>query len=84
MSTATTTTYPTSGPSLSSATSDLYIAFRGSDNHEYLGYSQGCFPTCFRPADIGTVVTSPIGSLASGYVLTYFNAAGNLTISSLF
>ncbi len=83
-STAMTTAYPTSGPSLSSAPSDLYVAFRGSDNHEYLGYSEGCFPTCFVPADTGTVVTSPIGSLASGYVLTYFDAAGDLAISSLF
>lgn len=81
--TATTTTYPTSGPSLSSVGSDLYVAFRGSNNHEYLGYSEGCFPTCFLPADTGTAVTSPIGLLASGYITTYFDAAGNLVVSSL-
>ena len=61
--------YPTSGPSLAAGPSDLYIALRGADNHLYYGYSQGCRPTCFVPADIGTAVSSPIGWLASGYVL---------------
>lgn len=84
VTTATTTAYATSGPSLSSAPSDLYIAFRGSNNHEYFGYSEGCVPTCFNPTDIGTVVSSAIGQLASGYVVSYFDGAGKLTVSSLF
>jgi len=75
--------YPTSGPSLAASGSDLYIAVRGADNHLYFGYSQGCRPTCFVASDIGTAVRSPIGSLASGFVLAYFNGAGNLEIYSL-
>jgi hypothetical protein len=74
--------YPTSGPSLAAGPSDLYIAVRGADNHLYYGYSQGCRPTCFVAADIGTAVRSGIGSLASGSVLAYFNGTGNLEIYS--
>ena len=40
--------YPTSGPVLTSGPSDLYLAFRASDNHEHLGYSEGCYPHLLR------------------------------------
>ncbi len=76
--------YPTSGPALSSGGSDLYLAFRASDNHEHLGYSEGCYPTCFLPVDIGTVVSSAIGTQADFAVNGWFNANGNLVVFSWF
>jgi hypothetical protein len=76
--------YPTSGPVLSSGPSDLYLAFRAGDNHEHLGYSEGCLPTCFVPADIGTAVSSGIGADAHGAIYGWFNPAGNLVVDSWF
>ena len=76
--------YPTSGPSLSSVRSDLYLAFRAADNHEHLGYSQGCYPTCFLPGDTGTAVSSAIGSDAQYGIYAWFNPAGNLVVDSWF
>jgi len=76
--------YPTSGPALADGPSDLYLAFRASDNHEHLGYSEGCFPTCFFPADIGTAVSSGIGADALGATYGWFDPAGNLVVDSWF
>ncbi len=76
--------YATSGPALSAGPSDLYLAFRASDNHEHLGYSEGCLPTCFVPADTGTAVSSAIGAEAHGATYAWFNPAGNLVVDSWF
>jgi hypothetical protein len=74
--------YPTSGPVLVSRWSDLYLAFRASDNHEHFGYSEGCLPTCFLPVDIGTAVSSGIGADTQGETYGWFNPAGNLVVDS--
>jgi hypothetical protein len=60
--------------------SDLYLTFRASDNHEHLGYSEGCLPTCFLPGDTGTAVSSAIGGDALGTIYSWFNPAGNLVV----
>lgn len=80
ISTASTTAYATSGPTLSSWVTDLYVTFRGSDNKEYRGYSEGCVPACFRPASTGAAVTSGIGAEAHASFFAYFNSTGNLAV----
>jgi hypothetical protein len=74
--------YPTSAPVVTSVRSDLYLAFRASDNHEHLGYSEGCLPTCFLPGDTGTAVSSAIGADAHDGTFAWFNPAGNLVVDS--
>jgi hypothetical protein len=76
--------YPTSGPVLSSAVSDLYLAFRAADDHLHLGYSQGRVPATFAPVDTGTAVASAIGANASGSTYGWFNPAGNLVLNNRF
>ena len=75
--------YPTSGAALSAWGSDLYVAFRARNNHWYLGYSEGCLPTCFAPADTGTAVSSPVGVEKGSLTFAWFNPAGNLVLSSV-
>ena len=75
--------YPTSGAALSAWGSDLYVAFRARNNHWYLGYSEGCLPTCFVPGDIGTAVSSPVGIEKTSTTFAWFNPAGNLVLSSV-
>lgn len=84
LSQVTTPVGATSGPALTSMDSDLYILFRGSDNNLYVGYSEGCVPTCFGSQNWGSAVTSGIGVVAKGFSdWAYFNAAGNLAFDSL-
>ncbi|MFC1432096.1 hypothetical protein ACEZDB_15725 [Streptacidiphilus sp. N1-3] len=75
----------TDGPGLSSADSDVYIGFRGTDGGFHLAYSEGCNPTCFNDASSGNPQASGGIGMVGGYrvanLWSYFDATGHLVIS---
>jgi hypothetical protein len=71
-------------PGLASGIADLYVSFRGAaDGHLYLGYSEGCIPTCFNSSDTGPLVAGGVGMTSDGSRIysSYFDPTGHLVIS---
>lgn len=77
----------TDAPSISSADSDLYLTFRGTDGTVYLAYSEGCKPTCFtdHTNTFGESSTGGVGEpqLNNGVWRTFFDTTGHLVLQHL-
>ncbi|WP_370081026.1 hypothetical protein [Streptacidiphilus sp. MAP12-16] len=72
-----------SAPGLASASSDLYLGFRGTDGKVYTAYSEGCIPSCFSAGTDGTLAGSPVGMTGGQHTwLSYFDSGGRLVLKS--
>lgn len=74
----------TSAPGLASADADIYAAFRGTDGNFHFAYSEGCNPSCFNDASIGSpAISSAVGMSGAARAATrwaYFDPTGHLAI----
>jgi hypothetical protein len=71
-------------PGLAVTTSDLYLMYPGTDGYAYLGYSEGCIPSCFSPTSTGNQASSSIGIAVDGATTYYafFDPTGHLDVDS--